>query len=297
MPGRRRVERGGQQSRPLSNPFGRGRTLTGSTSLSSVAEAAAQLKSPRTQVHELAAKRRHLGGLLLVVLLASALLYSLISQFTARVTVRATDGISLADGKLYEEAIQQYLAQHPAERLRFLLNNQALDEFVQSKTPEVAKVEQTGSAGFGASHFQLTMRKPISGWSIDGGRQFVDATGTAFEKNYFEAPRVKIVDQTGIPVETGRAIASNRFLGFVGLAVGFTETYGYKVNEVLLPRDTTHEVELRLEGVSYPIKLSVDRPAGEQVEDMARAVKWLHDQGKNPQYVDVRVSGKAFYKE
>lgn len=300
VPMRRRADYREQSvsNSPSANPFRRGRTLTGSTSLSSAAETKAQLKSPRAQVHELAGKRRHLGGLLLLVLLASAVLYSLISQFTASAAVRATDGISLAEPTVYEKAIQQYLVEHPAERLRFLLNIPALQNFLQTQTPEVAKVRLEGSAGFGVSAFQLTMRQPIAGWSMKADhQQFVDATGAAFEKNYFDTPQVKINDQTGIPLEAGRAVTSNRFLGFVGLAVGLADSYGYQVQEVILPRDTTREIELRLKNVSYPIKLSVDRPAGEQVEDAARAVKWLHDRGKQPKYVDVRVSGKAFYKE
>jgi hypothetical protein len=280
-----------------TNPFRRGRTLTGSTSLSSAAETKAQLKSPRAQVHELAAKRRHISGLLVLALLISAGLYGLVSQFTATVTIRATDGVSLASSDVYEVAIQEYLMQNPAQRLRFLLDTKALDKFVQSKTSEVGEVQLNGSDGFGVSAFQMTMREPIVAWKIDGREQFVDDMGAAFEKNYFKTPNVKVVDQSGVPIETGRAVASNRFLGFLGLTVGLVKTYGYNVHEITLPRDTTHQVEMKLKDVAYPIKLSIDRPAGEQIEDMARAVKWLHDAGKAPKYVDVRVSGKAFYKE
>lgn len=298
LPQRRRQSRNESPSVvSAANPFRRGRTLTGSTSLASAAEAQAQMKSPRTQVHELAAKRRHIGVLLFIVVLVSAGLYGLIAQFTATVAVRANDGISLASSVPYEAAIQEYLAQNPAQRLRFLLDTVALNKFMQTKTPEVAEVRLNGSAGFGASAFLLSMRDPIVGWKIDGRDQFVDATGAAFEMNYFDAPGVKVVDQSGVPIEAGRAVASNRFLGFLGLTVGMAKTYGYKVQEVVLPRDTTHQIELKIDGVSYPVKLSVDRAAGGQVEDMARAVKWLHDNGKNPQYLDVRVAGKAFYRE
>jgi len=293
-PRRRRVV---EQPVKPSNPFRRGRTLTGSTSLASAAETTAQLKSPRARAHELAKKRRHIGGLLLLMFLASASLYFLISQFTSRVTVRATDGISLASSTLYEDAIQAYLAQHPAERLRFLLNTEALNAFIQTKTPEVASVEQLGGTDFATSAYRLTMRDPIAGWNMANKKQFVDATGRAFEKNYFASPEVQIIDKSGVPQEVGQAVTSNRFLGFVGRAVGMTKTYGYKVKEVIIPEGTTREIEVKLDGVAYPIKLSVDRSAGEQVEDMARSVKWLHDKGKNPQYLDVRVTSKAFYKE
>ena len=68
------------------------------------------------------------------------------------------------------------------------------------------------------------------------------------------------------------------------------------MQQVIIPASTTRQVELRIKKVSYPVKFSVDRPAGEQTEDMARVIKYLKSKGVNPDYVDVRVSGKAFYK-
>lgn len=299
-PTRRRYD-SRQPAPQVPNPFRRGRTLTGSSSERitqvAAAETKAQIKSPRVKAHELTTKRRHIGGLLVLTVLACAVLYSLISEFTASVAVRASDGISLADSASYEQAIQDYFAEHPAERLRFLLNEAALTEFMHTKTPEVSTAKLDGGAGFATSQFQLKMREPIVGWNIGGSNQFVDASGTAFEKNYFQTPTVQVIDESGIPIETGRAVTSDRFLGFVGLTVGLAETYGYAVKQVILPRDTTREIELRLDNVAYPVKFSIDRPAGEQAEDMSRAVKWLHDSGKQPKYLDVRVNGKAFYRE
>ena len=82
----------------------------------------------------------------------------------------------------------------------------------------------------------------------------------------------------------------------MGRAVGLSKTEGYNVQQVIIPSGTTREVELRVEGVDYPIKLSVDRSAGEQAEDMARVIKYLKDKNIKPEYIDVRVSGKAFYR-
>jgi hypothetical protein len=43
--------------------------------------------------------------------------------------------------------------------------------------------------------------------------------------------------------------------------------------------------------------MSVDRPAGEQAEDAMRAIKYLQSKGMTPAYIDVRVGGKAYYKD
>lgn len=277
--------------------FRRNRTLTGSSSphIASTNEANAQLKSPRVQAHELVRKRRHIGLVLVVVLSGVASLLALIMQFSAGVVVKA-QGVSGTIDPVYERTIQEYFSQRPAERLRFLLNSDTLNSYVQSVNPEVASIGTDGPAGFGKSSFIISMRRPIAGWIINGRQQYVDNTGTAFSRNYFATPKVQIVDKSGIQVDAGQAIASNRFLGFVGRVVGLAKAKGYSTQQVIIPASTTRQVELRLEGIAYPVKFSVDRAAGEQVEDMARSLTWLSGHGITPEYLDVRVAGKAYYK-
>ena len=134
------------------------------------------------------------------------------------------------------------------------------------------------------------------GGVIRGVQQYVDASGTSFLRNHFATPKVQIVDNSGIQVEAGQAVASNQFLGFVGRVVGLSNAQGHTVTQVIIPQNTTRQIELRLQDVGYPIKLSIDRPAGEQIEDMSRALGWLKGRNLNPGYLDVRVSGRAFYK-
>jgi hypothetical protein len=277
--------------------FRRNRTLTGSTSsqISSPGESNAQIKSPRVQTHELVQKRRHIGATLLLVLSGAGILLFLVSQFTAGTVVRATD-VSQQLDKKYSDIIEAYLASQPIERLRFATNTDHLSDYVAAHAPEVASVSLDGSAGFGKSTFVLQLREPTVGWTINGRQEYVDSTGTAFSRNYFTSPAVQVVDKSGVQVEAGQAIASNRFLGFVGRAVALAKQQGFVVQQVIIPAGTTRQVELQLRGVGYPIKLSIDRGVGEQVEDMKRAVQWLKSHGQSPKYLDVRVSGEAFYR-
>jgi hypothetical protein len=222
-------------------------------------------------------------------------LFFLVSQFTAGAAVRATD-VSIQLDSNYATIIESYLTSEPLERLRFMTDTNHLTQYVQAKAPEVANVTLDGSAGIGKSTFVFTLREPTVGWTINGKQQYVDTTGTAFTRNYFTTPAVQVVDKSGVQVEAGQAIASNRFLGFVGRAVALAKQQGFIVTQVIIPEGTTRQVALQLHGLRYPIKLSIDRGVGEQVEDMARAVRWLKARGLSPQYLDVRVSGEAFYR-
>lgn len=291
-------ERATEASLEQRYAFRRNRTLTGSASsqvVGSTNETKAQLKSTRVQTHELVQQRRHIGATLLLIVTGALVLFALISQFTAGVVIKTQDA-SIQPDPVYEKIIQDYLSNQPVERLRFLLNTQALGDYLQINAPEVAAVAVEGSAGFGKSSFIITMRRPITGWSINSQQQYVDETGTAFARNYFPTPAVQIVDNSGVQVTSGQAIASNRFLSFVGRVVGLVKMQGYAVKQIVIPSGTTRQVDLYVDGIAYPVKFSVDRGAGEQAEDMGRALRWLIARGQTPQYLDVRVSGRAFYQ-
>ena len=277
--------------------FRRNQTLTGSASPRVVTanDMSAQIRSPRAHAHELARRRQHVGSILFVTLLGCALLGFLIMQFTASVTVRSSELTMQLDDR-YSRDIEDYFNRQPIERLRFLLREDRLLAYLQSVAPEVAKVDVEGSVGYGNTAFALTMREPIVAWNINNNRQYVDTSGTAFTRNYYTDPKVQVVDESGIQINGGETVASNRFLGFIGRVVGLAKSSGYTVTDVILPRGMTREVDIKLEGVGYPIRFSVDRPAGEQIEDMDRALTWLTANSQSPEYLDVRVSRRSYYR-
>lgn len=279
--------------------FRRNRTLTGS--LSSEVESARvrhmELRSARVQGHDLRAHRRRLaavlGGVLLVVAGLGFAIYDSIAFPVVAITTQAP-----LDQSLYTGKIQDYLSKHPSQRLRIGLNTRELASFLQTHgAPEVESVnERTDFAGFGKSRITLVMRKPVVVWHTGSRIYFVDSTGNAFERNYYAPPTVEVIDKTGIQTSDNQVLASNRFLGFIGKIIGRMEREGMTVSQVTLPANTTRQVLMTLEGVAYPIKCSVDRSAGEQAEDTVRAVRHLSNKGISPQYLDVRVSGKAYYQ-
>jgi len=86
-------------------------------------------------------------------------------------------------------------------------------------------------------------------------------------------------------------------LAFVGQAVALTSRADLNVTQVSIPTGTSRQVELSLEGRSYPVIMSIDRSVGEQVEDMSRVVMYFDAQQVSPRYVDLRVKGKVFYRD
>jgi hypothetical protein len=254
--------------------------------------------SARAKVHHLARQRRKVGSMLVLILIGIGLLALLLTQMTAKVIITsATTSVSTAvDGASYEKVINDYLGVHPAERLRFVLNEQELSTYAAAVAPEIASIDQTGSENIVETRFSITFREPIAGWQINGRQFYVDDHGVVFEKNYYKAPTVQIIDESGLSPEQGTTVASARFLSFVGRVVGLSKDRGYVVSEAILPSGTTRQLEIRIKGIAPRVKLSIDKGAGEQVEDMARALNYLTELKLKPSYVDVRVSGRAVYR-
>jgi len=302
QPGRRQRDETSRQANTASLDerylFRRNRTITGSSSsqVSSVSEHVADMQSPRVQAHHLVKKRRHVGLLFVGVLAISGLLFLLINQFTATVSLTSDTPLPI-DASRYESRIQTYLNERPVERLRFLRNTEQLTRYIQAEAPEVAEIHEAGSVDIGKANLHFTLRHPAVSWELpDTGRQYVDTTGVTFTRNYYPTPEVEVIDQSGVRIETGQTVASSRFLGFVGRLVGAMRSYNTTVTQIIIPPATTRQVEMRLKDITYPVKVSIDRPVGEQAEDTVKAVQWLQGQGRQAQYLDVRISGKAYYK-
>lgn len=309
VPGRRRTGRGDEASKSSDSApasleqryaFRRNRTINGSTSadIKSSNELNAAVRSPRAITHHLSSQRRRIIGYLLAVLVSAFLLYLLLHQLIAQTVIRVPGVASLpaSDRSGYQKSIDSYFASRPMERLRFMLDEPKLLSHLQAGHPEVQSVKINSLDQLGKAQIILQPRAAIARWSVDGKRQYVDARGVVFERNFGADPGLAIVDKSGVSTSGATSVASRRFLGFVGLSVGLAKDAGLEVKEIIIPSLTTRQVELKLAGVKPYFKLSVDRSVGEQMEDIARINKYLQDKGMKPEYVDVRVDGKAYYR-
>ncbi len=255
-------------------------------------------ESSRQKVHHLASQRRKISGIFLIVGIAVLALALLLWQLIAQVQI-TTSSKQLAatfDTARYEKSINEYLNLNPAQRLRFSLDEGALSDFVSNELPEVERLEFSGMPGIARSNFTVTFRTPVAGWQIDNSQYYVDADGVVFEKNFYQAPTVQIVDESGISPEQGSAVVGGRLLGFLGRAVAQAQGRGYTIIRAALPQETTRQVDVYFEGNPTRVKLSIDRGAGEQMEDADRSIKYLQSRGVTPEFIDVRVAGRAAYK-
>lgn len=259
---------------------------------------ALQAATPREKVHHLSHMRRKLSALLIGALVAIITIAVFLQQFTASVVISLDDvPHDAAMAARYERSVQEYLSHNPLQRLRFNLDESKLTRHVQEQYAEVEQITNLGFEALVTTEFKVGLREPVVSWQVDDDVYYVDADGVSFSRNYYSEPPVKIVDNSGVDYTAGTAIASERFLRFVGQAVAQAKERGIVVTEVSIPAGTSRQAALTLEGRPYQVIMSIDRSVGEQVEDMSNALSFFDTMDWHPTYVDLRVKGKAFFRE
>lgn len=96
--------------------------------------------------------------------------------------------------------------------------------------------------------------------------------------------------------ENGAKQISVRVESYIALLEQDLTDLGVHVIKFILPTGTSRELYVDVEGVNYYFKVSMDRDAAMTAEDMVRMMKYLREREISPEYVDVRVQGKAYYK-
>lgn len=109
-------------------------------------------------------------------------------------------------------------------------------------------------------------------------------------QSFVKEPTVAIVDENA-----GNNV-SQRVKDFVYDLEGDLSAYGLAIDHVSLPLQKARELRIFIINRGEYYKMSLDRGSAVQAEDLSRMVKYLDNNGIAPEYVDLRVSGKAYYK-
>ncbi len=274
--------------------FRRSRTITGTVSakVNVTAAKTGNLKTARLKLHELKNYRKRIFRSFLGLVAIFLVIVWLGSNFILTPKV-----VGRADTADYQKSIHEYLADRPMERLGFLLNNKTIEAHLRSHFTEIKNVSLKKAWYGGDVEFVINFRTPLLVWKSGGQNFYVDETGTAFSYNHFKAPKLQVVDQSGVSPGKDGSLTSTRFITFLGKLVGAVNGYNKgQVNSVIIPK-STREIDLKIEKRNYLIKTHIDRDPLQQAEDIANALKYFDKKKIKPRYIDVRVAQKAFYKD
>lgn len=252
--------------------------------------------SERQTAWRLRLRRRRLVRWLVVAVLVIGVVLLLLTQLVAKVDIQASRHERSGEYQQYLKVMEDYYRARPIERLRFMIDQAALNAFFLERTPEIKSVNIVGSGDLTKGVLQVAFRQPVAQWASGNQVYFVDEAGVTFQHNYFDTPGVVVSDRSGVPAEAGQEVVNRRFLSFLGQSVALFRDSGLSVAEVVLPPSTVRQVEFKLQDREYIIKMTVDRPASAQVNQALKALKYVSEKGISPEYIDVRVDQRVFYR-
>jgi cell division septal protein FtsQ len=104
-----------------------------------------------------------------------------------------------------------------------------------------------------------------------------------------------VIDGSSIPVKVGDRVVSRDFVDFVLKLNDYFKDNKIEVEQIFVS-ETTSELNVKLKD-GYIIKFNTSDTADSQIKSLAATLALIKSQNKKPsEYIDLRVTGKAFYK-
>jgi cell division septal protein FtsQ len=141
----------------------------------------------------------------------------------------------------------------------------------------------------------VALKQPSLGWMTGSDGHLLDADGTAIGPLPVGSKLPLVIDDSNLPVTTGQAVVSPRFVSFVTASAIQIPNTGLGITKYEI-KDTTLDLYLSTNR-GYQLILDTSRPVGDEVTDLKAVLANLKLTNKTPaQYIDLRISGRAYYK-
>ena len=255
-------------------------------------------QSERAKSKKLAIRRRKISFFLSVLAFLSIFIFIFLGQFIASFSVSKADQNNVnLECERYSKIINDYFNEIPIERVVRFLNKKELIKKLQSSTPEVKNIEDISITGISKYKFKILFREPVASWVVEGKTLYVDSDGVAFEKNLStKEPEISVHDESGISIKDGKTVASSSFLSFIGKVISASRKNNIHITQVRIPPLSLRQVELKVEGLNYIIKLSSSDSAEGQIANLRKAIDYFNKHHATLNYLDLRVEGRGYYK-
>lgn len=102
--------------------------------------------------------------------------------------------------------------------------------------------------------------------------------------------------QAQIVDEDNRGQVSTRIKNYIIQLEQDFKDLGYTMTQVTLPAGMSRELYVDLANEEVYFKINIDRETAVTAEDVDRVLRYLKEHDLHPQYADVRVAGRAYYK-
>ncbi|HVS78988.1 MAG TPA: hypothetical protein VHD84_01725 [Candidatus Saccharimonadales bacterium] len=232
---------------------------------------------------------------LLILLLFALLIYSLLVSSSPAVTATSSAYHSIDD---YTKQVAVSLG-GVKNRNKITFDENSVSGKIQSHFPEVQTVQIELPFFSEQPRIKLVVSPPALKLTSNGQVYVVDADGVAVGlardlPNFAGLPTVN--DQSGFEFSAGKQVLSSQSVSFINTVVAQCVHAKVPIASLTLPAKP-QEMDLRTKDHSYYVKFYLGGDANLQTGQLLAARHQFAKTHQNPaQYLDVRVSGKIFYK-
>lgn len=252
---------------------------------------------------------RYLGqrfGLILAIIAGLALLISSVqvSMQPRLVILNNTAVYRLHPDSSYEADVTETLRSSWLNTNKITINTDNVARRLKADYPEVADaaVALPIIGQRPTVYLQLT-RPSLVMVATDGSASVLDETGRVLAPaaqvgnlDSFKLPT--ITDQSGLQIRAGKLALTRGSVDFITSVVAQLQAAGIHYSRLVLP-SSSQELDLYLQDQKYLVKFNMHDPrtAREQAGEYLATAHYLREKGITPaSYVDVRLSGRVYYK-
>ncbi|HET9850787.1 MAG TPA: hypothetical protein VFP35_04180 [Candidatus Saccharimonadales bacterium] len=197
----------------------------------------------------------------------------------------------------YRDSARNYLGTF-RDRSKITFDENSLSADFKRDYPEVNAV---------SVELPVFSSKPVIRLSIAGPAFFlksgdkeyvVDSDGRAVgpKSLYQRAKLAEVIDSAGLPVSLGKQVLSTANVLFITDLINQSKKSGVPIKSLVLS-DTPQELDLRTTDQPYMVKFYLSGDPKDQIGQFLAARNDFKQKNIRPdQYLDVRVSGRIFYK-
>jgi hypothetical protein len=232
---------------------------------------------------------------ILIILLVFGLAYSLMLKAQPKVT--ASD-LSYHPLSVYNAQITP-LFNSFGDRNKITFNETALISAIQKRFPEVQAVQVELPFFSEIPNVRLSVSPPAFNLLSGSSSYVVDSQGVVVAKTT-DLPKLKslvsLADQSGYPAVLGKQVLSSNSADFINTVTEQAAHAKVPISTLSLP-PLAQELDLRTSDAPYYVKFYLGGDALTQSGQFLAARQQFNQSHQMPaEYLDVRVSGKIFYR-
>jgi hypothetical protein len=232
---------------------------------------------------------------LVVAALLFCLGYSLIVSPAARVEVNSD---AFHSQETYSKAVSEQLNSFK-NKSKMTLDDKSIEDNLKNQFPELTAVSIELPLISQTPTVKLSVAAPTFFLISDGKKYVIDSKGRAAGLAS-DLPHIKdlpvLIDQSGFSAQSGKQVLSTVQVQFIANLLAQLNKSKKPVGSLTLP-PVPSELDLRTSDRSYYVKFFMGGDVMDQAGEYLAARNSFDKSGNQPdQYLDVRVSGKVFYK-